>query len=197
MGDQLEDRIIEATLRCVARWGIAKTTLDDVAREAGCGRATIYRTFSGGKGMVLRATLLHELQRCISTIDDAVRGADSLEEVLVAGVAAASGFISEHEPLRFLMAHEPDAVLPFVAFDKLSRVFDAAAACVAPHLARFLPDGEVPRAAEWVTRVVLTYTFNPAPSIDLTNEADARRLVRTYLLPALTPQTAAISRSMR
>jgi hypothetical protein len=79
----------------------------------------------------------------------------------------------------------------------LSRVFDAAAACVAPHLARFLPDHEVPRAAEWVTRVVLTYTFNPAPSIDLRNEADTRRLVRTYLLPALSPHITSISRSTR
>ena len=197
MGDVLEARIIEATLRCVARWGIAKTTLDDVAREAGCGRATIYRTFSGGKGSVLEATLRHELERCVKTIDDAVRDLDTLEEVLVAGTSAASKFISGHEPLLFLIAHEPDTVLPLIAFDKLSHVFDAAAACVAPHLARFLPDHEVPRAAEWVTRVVLTYTFNPAPSIDLRNDADARRLVRTYLLPALTPQTAAISRSKR
>jgi AcrR family transcriptional regulator len=197
MGEVLEERIIEATLRCVARWGIAKTTLDDVAREAGCGRATIYRTFSGGKGSLLTATLRRELQRYITTIDDAVRGVDSLEEMLVAGIAAASEFISGHEPLRFLMAHEPDAVLPLIAFDKLSRVFDAAAACVAPHLARFLPDHEVPRAAEWVTRVVLTYTFNPAPSIDLRNEADTRRLVRTYLLPALSPHITSISRSTR
>ena len=77
----------------------------------------------------------------------------------------------------------------------MGRVFDAAAACAAPHLARFLPEGDVARAAEWVTRVVLTYTFNPAPSTDLRDEADARRLVRTFILPALSPQTAESSRS--
>jgi AcrR family transcriptional regulator len=190
-----DERIIEATLRCVARWGIAKTTLDDVAREAGCGRATIYRTFSGGKGAVLTATLQHELERCVTAIDEAVRGLDSLEAVLIAGTTTASRFIAGHDALSFLMVHEPDAVLPLIAFDKLARVFDAAALCVAPHLARFLPEAEVARAAEWVTRVVLAYTLNPAPSTDLRNEDDARRLVRTYLLPALIPQTAATSRS--
>src|SRR2546423_6239428 len=81
----LEDRIIDATLRCVARWGIAKTTLDDVAREAGCGRATIYRAFPGGKQGVLMATLYSELQRGVAAIDDAVRDLDTLEDVLVGG----------------------------------------------------------------------------------------------------------------
>ena len=35
-----EARLIDATLICLARWGVAKTTLDDVARQAGCSRAT-------------------------------------------------------------------------------------------------------------------------------------------------------------
>ena len=40
-------RVLDAALTCVARVGLAKTTLDDVAREAGCARATVYRCFSG------------------------------------------------------------------------------------------------------------------------------------------------------
>lgn len=195
MGEQeaLERRLIDATLRCVARWGIAKTTLDDVARQAGCGRATIYRTFAGGKAAVLRATLQHELVRCTATIDHAVSGLDSLEDVLVAGTTTAANFIAEHDALQFLLAHEPDAVLPHVAFDKLTRVFRAAAAFAQPHLARFLPEEEVPRAAEWVTRVVLTYAMAPT-TLDLRVEADARRLVHLYLLPGLVHRAVAVTR---
>ena len=51
-----EQRIVDATTRCIARWGVAKTTLDDVAREASCSRATVYRLFPGGKDAVLEAT---------------------------------------------------------------------------------------------------------------------------------------------
>ena len=36
-----ELRLVDAVLRCISRWGVAKTTLDDVAREAGCSRATV------------------------------------------------------------------------------------------------------------------------------------------------------------
>jgi hypothetical protein len=41
-------RILEATYVCVARWGLAKTTVEDAAREAKVSRATVYRTFPGG-----------------------------------------------------------------------------------------------------------------------------------------------------
>ena len=37
------DRILDATLALIARWGVAKTALGDVAKEAGCSRATLYR----------------------------------------------------------------------------------------------------------------------------------------------------------
>jgi AcrR family transcriptional regulator len=184
---RIEQRIIDATLRCVARWGIGKTTLDDVAREAGCGRASIYRAFRGGKSEVLSATMQHELGRAVATIDAAVRDLDSLEAVLVAGTTTAARLVRDHAALGFLMANEP------IAFERMGRVFDAAAACATPHLARFLPADDVPRAAEWVSRVVLTYAFNPPRSIDLRNADDARRFVCDYLLPALVPIT--LSRS--
>src|SRR3954469_8499168 len=85
-----EQRVIDAALRCVARWGIGKTTLDDVAREAGCGRASIYRAFRGGKQEVLTATLQRELVAAVAAIDAAVRDLDSLEDVLVAGTTTAA-----------------------------------------------------------------------------------------------------------
>jgi len=173
----------------VARWGIAKTTLDDVAREAGCGRATIYRAFPGGKQGVLLATFHREMRRGIAQIDEAVRELDSLEDVLVAGTTTTARMIKEHAALGYLLANET------IEFERMGRVFEAAAACAAPHLARFLPDDEVDAAADWVSRVVLTYTLNPAPATDLRVDDDARRFVRTFLLPALTRPLAATARS--
>lgn len=37
------ERIIDAAERCFERWGAAKTSIDDVANEAGLSRATVYR----------------------------------------------------------------------------------------------------------------------------------------------------------
>ena len=64
----IEDRAVRATLACVARHGLAKTTFDDVAREAGCARATLYRYF-GGKRQLVRITLVREAARLAASID--------------------------------------------------------------------------------------------------------------------------------
>src|SRR5436309_7149814 len=137
MESALEARIAEATLRCVGRWGIAKTTLDDVAREAGCGRATIYRAFPGGKGEVLAATLHREMARGVAAIDAAVREEDTLEDVLVVGATTAARLMRDHAALQTVLNHEPIAQQPLAAFDRMTKVYAAASACAAPHLARF------------------------------------------------------------
>jgi AcrR family transcriptional regulator len=186
------DAICDATLACIARWGVTKTTLEDVAREAGVGRATIYRTFQGGKGHVLEAVLTRETARFLAEVEAAIAGADDLEDVIVAGVTSAARQLAGHEALGYLLAHEPDVVLPHVAFQRMGDLFDVVARFADPHLARFLPDPEHrARAAEWLARVVLTYVFNPVDGVDLTDADAARRLVRTFVLPGLlaaTPQ---------
>ncbi len=182
----LRERIVDAFLACVARWGIAKTTLEDVARQAGCSRATIYRTFRGGKGAVLTATARREGARLRAEVETAVENSEDLEDLVVRAVVAAAGFLGGHAALRNLLAHEPDVVLPHVAFDRLSLVLDHVATIAAPHLARHIADAEdAARSAEWVARVVLSYLLNPAADLDLATQAGAHRLVRTFLLPGL------------
>src|SRR3954451_23692641 len=114
----LEDRVIDAALRCFARWGVAKTTLDDVAREAGCSRATVYRFFPGGKDALVGTVACAEVAAFVDAIRrrlDAARNG-SLEDLLVAGMAEAGRQFSTHAALQFLLAHEPETVLPHLAF---------------------------------------------------------------------------------
>ena len=78
-----EQRLLEATLVCLARHGIAKTTLDDVAREAGVSRATLYRYFPG-KQALLSAAVTAEAARIAATVDAAGAQARDLEDAVVA-----------------------------------------------------------------------------------------------------------------
>ena len=52
MSHLMEHQIVDAALTCIGRVGIAKTTLDDVGREAGCARATVYRYFPGKQPLI-------------------------------------------------------------------------------------------------------------------------------------------------
>jgi len=59
-----QDRILEAAVTVLARWGFRKTTVDDVAREAGVGKGTLYLHWSD-KVELFRAAIWHASQRTI------------------------------------------------------------------------------------------------------------------------------------
>ena len=178
-------RVVDAVLRCIARWGVAKTTLDDIAREAGLSRATVYRLFPGGKDALLEAVATTEVTRFLRTVGSRLDEADSLEELLVAGVTEAGHHLTTHAALQYLMAHEPETVLPTFAFSAMDAVLRAVSDFTAPYLSRYMDPAAAPRAAEWVGRIVISYVSCPADGVDLANEQSVRRLVRTFVLPGL------------
>src|SRR5918994_1703964 len=155
----VEDRAVRATLACVARHGLAKTTFDDVAREAGCARATLYRYF-GGKRQLVRITVAREAARIAAAVRDAADAEPTFEGAVVAMIVRAARELRDNEALQFLFAFEPELV-------------------------RFLPADRTDRAGEWLARVVLTHALSPSSPIDLTDEAAARALVRELVLPGL------------
>jgi len=180
-----EERILDAALVCIARWGLAKTGLDDVAREAGVSRATVYRAFPGGKDAVVEAVARTELARFFSAVERRLAAADTLEDLLVAGLAEAGTRIASHGALRTLVSFEPEQILPLLAFERMDRVLAVCTAFAAPHLARFLDETTAARVAEWAARVVVSYSSWPSVEVDLTDETSVRRLVRQLFLPAL------------
>jgi AcrR family transcriptional regulator len=177
-------RLIEAAAECLARWGIAKTTVDDVARAAGVSRATVYRYF-GGKDDLLLAVALYEEGRCFAAIAPRLERCRTLEETLEVTVHEGTRFLREHALLDTLLRHEPEAILPHLAFDRLSPLLYRTTAFLAPYLERHLVASAVPATAEWLTRLVLSYWFEPAAELDPAHPGDARRLVHRYLLPGL------------
>lgn len=184
LGSQ-EERILDAALRCIARWGVAKTTLDDIAREAGYSRATVYRFFPGGKDSLVEFVTSTEIARFFAGVTAAMAAAPDLERRLVAGITEAARRLAAHPALQFLLAHEPEAVLPRLAFAQMDQVLAATAAQTGPLLAPFVGAGAAERAAEWVARLVISYSSCPADGVDLTDESSVRDLVGTFVVPGL------------
>ncbi len=52
--DSLRDGILEAARRRFLRFGVPKTTMDEVAREAGCSRTTLYSHFRNKEDLYAR-----------------------------------------------------------------------------------------------------------------------------------------------
>lgn len=187
--DQLERRMVDAGLRCIERWGLAKTSMDDIAREAGVSRATVYRVFPGGKDRLVETVVQHELGRLFHEAESEAQQAQTLEELICVGVEMAMRMLTGHAALNYMVHHEPEAVLPLFAFHRLAPLLADVVELSRPHLARFLPGDAIAPGAELLARVVLSYSFSPSLGFaDPRDSRSIRRLVRTYLLPALTAE---------
>lgn len=55
--NETQQKIIDAAIRCVKQWGIEKTNLNDIAKEAGVTRPTVYSYFPN-RHDVIRSALL-------------------------------------------------------------------------------------------------------------------------------------------
>ena len=86
------DRVVAAALRCLAAEGLRRTTVDDVAVEAGISRATLYRAFPGGRDTIVAVVVDAELESLTATIEGAVEGAADLREALASTINVAAMF---------------------------------------------------------------------------------------------------------
>ena len=129
------DRLLAATYACVARFGLGKTTIEDVAKESGISRATIYRQFPGGRDELLLETVGWELSNYFSVLADHVRDAPDLEQLLERGLAYAHRSVTEHAVLRKIMDTEPERLLPLLTTEAM-RTIPFIAAFLQPYLRR-------------------------------------------------------------
>jgi AcrR family transcriptional regulator len=185
---ELATRICQAFLACVAGNGLRATSIDDVAREAGCGRATIYRVIPGGRTGLLIAAVDHSISVIVDACAAAVDGSTTIHEAVARSVRAASSTLSDSVALQRLLAEEPGAILPFLSFDGLTPVLHRVAQWSPMLFGRFVTDAQAGDAGEWVARVVLGHLRTPGGPIDLTDLDHCRRLVDTFFI--ITPESA-------
>ncbi len=174
--------IVDAAGACLARWGVSKTTVADLAQEAGCSRATIYRTFPGGKSQIMALYGLSELHAFFEEAVRLVGEADTLEAALVDLITNAANGLADHQGFQFMLTHEPGLVLPYLGFSNIDRLYLLAAEALAPPFARFAPD-HATQIVELAARICLSHTFQPSDTVDLCDRDDVRRLVSRHLIP--------------
>ncbi len=184
----LERQIIDGAIRHCAEFGVSKTTVGDIAKESGVSRATVYRVFPGGRDAVFDAVRRHQVLSFFAELEAVLLVADTLEDTLAIAVCTASCMLRDDEDFQRQLEHDPGPLLETLSARGAHRLFTAARFFVAPHLERFVGRAEAGRLAEWMTRVVLTYTLEPSDTLDLCDRATADRFVVTRLIPGLLIQ---------
>jgi AcrR family transcriptional regulator len=175
-------QILDAASTCIARVGLTKTTLDDVAREAGCARATVYRCFAN-KQQLLSALVVRDADTLRDRVVVASALSETLGDAIAAVVTASVEYLHGHRALAFVCAHEPELLLPFLAFEREDAVLRTAAVLVAPAFARFVDTDAAARLGEWIARIALSHLFSPSEGFDIADAEHVRALVDEFVVP--------------
>ena len=156
-------RILDAAMESMTRHGLARLSLEDVAREAGLSRQTVYRYF-GTRDALLSAAVLREEEGFIARITAAADRHRDIRPRLEAALREALLAAREHPLLDRLLATEPEALLPLLttgAGPVLAAARPVLESIIAEQLGHLSP-GQIRRAADAITRLIVSYTVNPS-----------------------------------
>ena len=181
-----EQRVIDATKSCWERYGIAKVTVDDISAASGVSRATIYRLFPGGRDVLFDALRVRELTDFFDRLTHAVDGADSLDDLVVRLVSAATRELRADEHVAVMLATEPGDTLGQLTVGGLPRILRVASTYLQPMLDPYLEPADAEPLIDLLVRLTISYFLAPSDRIDLAVPADAEAFLRP-LLVALTP----------
>jgi AcrR family transcriptional regulator len=175
------ERIILATLRCVERWGLAKTSLEDVATGAELSRATVYRCFPGGRDQLVREAVAWEVAEFLGRLVREVHDDEGLEAKLVHALVTGHRALGEHRLLHQVLSTEREALLselaalaPFVH----AEVKTVMRAALDDEVVR--PGVDRDEAADYLARMFVSHLGSAGPTGS--EPAGVERAVRSFLL---------------
>jgi len=79
--ENVKKEILEAAKRAFQIWGLNKTTMEDIAREANKGKSTLYNYYDS-KEEIFESLAMQELAQILRAAKDAVAGNSSAKEKL-------------------------------------------------------------------------------------------------------------------
>ena len=180
-GDAL-DPYLDAATQCFVRYGIRRTSVQDVADELGVNRTTVYRQV-GTIDRMIRLLIARDLHRLLGHLPVSLTETSGPRAV-VDLMATIIRYASDHPVMAKVLRDEPEFIGPFLASD-LPEVIDRVTAAISPLLSAAMAAGRIAHRdpdllAESLVRLGITLVLAP-PSGELES------FLAEILVPTLKP----------
>ncbi|HEY4022760.1 MAG TPA: TetR/AcrR family transcriptional regulator [Pseudonocardiaceae bacterium] len=108
-----EDTLLDAARTCVLSVGVRRTTLTDIARQAGVSRMTVYRRFADVTS-VMAALMTREFTALLSEAAESAAGWPDARGQLVASTVAGVRALQANPLMISVLERDPELLLPYL-----------------------------------------------------------------------------------
>ncbi len=179
-----EERILVAAEQCITRLGIRRTSITDVAAQAGVSRGAVYFHFSD-KAVLVDAVMVRIAEQFVASSEESVRAGDCLADQIAEAAVFIRLSAGERVPMRPLPADD-ERLLATLMTASSRHLTDEWVDFWLPYLADAEGRGEIRpgldhrEVGEWIVRVLMSFAVMPAATFDADDPQSVRKFVRTY-----------------
>ena len=187
--DDARERLLNAAEACFERFGLRRTTIDDVAREAKVSRSTVYRYFDG-RGDLIVAAYMREGDQVNEKLKALLDKPGPFSERLLKATMRSIEAIRSGKYLPLMLTPE-GAMLASKAVTASTAFYEQTRRTMGPYLEAAQAKGEVREDLdlddfnEWMLRIVFSFAMIDSPSKH--DQKHIKHMLATFLVPALEP----------
>jgi TetR/AcrR family transcriptional repressor of uid operon len=187
--DETTARILDAACEVIARDGLKRSSMEDIARRAGVTRVTVYRHVAS-KDALVEAVVRRDLERHVTTFLAGQRAATTAADRVIGGYVSTIQALRRSPVLQGILAVELDALVASMA-GSAQRVLYLARQFLAAQLGAEQTAGgigdeiDVDVVADLMVRLAVSFVLVPSDVVDLDDDDAAAEMARSFLVPLL------------
>jgi AcrR family transcriptional regulator len=194
----VEDEVLlDATQACVLAVGVRRTTMTDVARQAGVSRMTLYRRYADVTSL-MQALMTREFTQILGEVEAEVAALPTERERVVAAAVTGVDRLTRHPLFLRVVDVDPELLLPYIT-TRRGAFQRAVVGAMEARVAEGVADGSIAAldpgvAARTIELALRGFAFQ-ALAVGAEEERAAeleelRRLLDRYLTPPHPPARA-------
>lgn len=193
--DETRTRVLDGAYEQFCRMGIQRSTMEDVARQAGVSRITVYRRFAT-KDALVEQVVAREFRRYFDRFLTDIQRAETAADRVVLGFVSSLRAIRGNPLIGGLIASEPDLLVSSMISDgggtlATVRQFVAGQLRHEQRAGNVSGDLDTDFVAEMMVRVAASFLAIPSRLLDLDDDEQLASVARRFLVPMLEPRPGA------
>ncbi len=181
-----EARLLAAALRCIEKFGVAKTFIEDIAKEAGLSRPTAYRVF-GSRMVLLERVAQERVDLMEAKMKPRMLKYSSFEEALIKGTVASMNVAKSDKMFMDIVAELGERGIERYMVDPKSHAHENIKGVWSDVIDRATESGELKagltkdEVVNWIASLECILLLRD----DLTAKKDQELFLKKFMVPAL------------